>query len=479
MNSFQDKLPNPVQKVGENQMVKTPVSLVDCQLDIYPPEVWKDKNQKWLIPCSKTGVYELGIYIRLISGLVEEIPDRDARRRYIVMNMIFSLAPTPACELVIRRNYLGKVWNNTDFMSLEGNVQRCDFLKVQKNKDGAIMVKETNGDKKYVKFDCIVGNPPYQKSDGAGGRGSSAGAFYPEFVLQAIKLNPIYLSMVIPSRWMSGSGKGIKPFLETMLQNEGLSEIVTTDNAKEWFPTIELTGGVMYFLIDKSKKGHVVKINGVTTDLTDEEYILTDTIGMGIRDKVLGKTSVTFDSVMLLRKPYGLHSNHKDWALDGADAYICHCTGAGGGGNVTRYVDKHLVTNNQNTIDKWKVCIAKAYGAEPESTGNAFVIGPNHVVSESYLVMATFSTENEAKNAEAFFNTTKFAQYMVSLRKNTQNMSAKVFKWLPYLDFTRSYTDADLNTKYGLSSDEVTHIENSVGHFIMFRASKRHTKKAA
>lgn len=93
--------------------------------------------------------------------------------------------------------------------------------------------------------------------------------------------------------------------------------------------------------------------------------------------------------------------------------------------------------------------------------------------------MATFSTENEAKNAEAFFNTTKFAQYMVSLRKNTQNMSAKVFKWLPYLDFTRSYTDADLNTKYGLSSDEVTHIENSVGHFIMFRASKRHTKKAA
>jgi site-specific DNA-methyltransferase (adenine-specific) len=474
--AFHARLPNPVQKKNENQMVKTPAPLVFNMCESFPKDVWSNPRLKWLVPVSKNGEFELELFRRLMMGLIVAIPDYEERRNWIVNEMIYSFAPTPACELIVRRNYLGKVWNNMrGFLTLKGNVQTRDFLKARLGKNGEVMVKkEANGKETYVKFDCIVGNPPYQLSDGAGGGGASAGALYPDFVQKATECNPSYLSMVIPAPWMTGNGKSTSSFLKMMLSCKKLTNIVSTEKSEDWFPGVLIPGGVMYFMWEASKNDHVVKINGKDMNLEGQEVILV--VGVTIRDKVVAKCDTFFESKMLLSNPYGLRSNYSDWSDDFETSYVCHVKGGSGGGEMTKLVNKKHIAKNLDTIDKWKLCIPKAYGAERGSTGKTFIVKPGNIVSETYLVIGVFDTNEEVKNAEAFINT-YLVQYLVSLLK-VKNTSSKTFKFVPYLDFTRSYSNEDLYAMFDLSKEEIEHVEKTTRNYIVFRSKGNKPAKA-
>jgi len=469
MNTFHDKLPNPVQKVGECQVVKTPVALVERILDIFPSDVWSSKDKKWLMPVSKSGVFELGIYKRLMVGLAKDFSNWEDRRSWIVREMMWSFAPTHACELFVRRNYLGKVWNcrGAACDTLEGNVETRDFLKVKLGKSGEVMVKK-DGKDKYVKFDCIVGNPPYQENSGD----TSDVALYPAFVKRAMELKPTYLSMVIPAKWMMGDGKGTAEFLEHMLKCGKLSNIIATDHSSKWFPDIDLKGGAMYILYDGKKNDTPTKINGVEYNLADSDVIVTDTIALGIKNKLLSRCKKFFNTTMYGQNPYGINTNHSMWSTNPINSYVCHCSGGSGKGEITKLIAKNLVTKNLDTISKWKLCIAKNSGKGRDGTGHSFIIAPNAIMTQSYLMFGCFDSENEVKNAHAYLNT-QFSQFMSSILKGTQNVSKRVFKWLPYLDFTRSYTDADLYKMFDLSKDEIAHIESTTKDFPIFRVNKR------
>jgi site-specific DNA-methyltransferase (adenine-specific) len=465
MTSFHDKLPNPIQKIGEPQIVKTPELLVSNILDSFPNDIWSNKNKRWLVPVSKTGVFEIGIYNRLMDGLAAIIPDWEERRTWIIKEMIWSFCPTRACEYIVRRNYLGKVCNNLSWQNLEGNVQTLDFLSAKLGEDGKVMVKkEIDGKETYMKFHNIVGNPPYQKNSGD----TSDVAFYPAFVEKAIKMKPEYMSMVIPAKWMMGDGKGTAGFLKTMLTSKKIASIVSIENSRDWFPDIDLKGGAMYFLWSSSKDDSITSINGNVYDMSDSDVIITDAIALSIKDKILSKFSKCFDAVMYGQNPYGINTNHSEWCDINESHYICHCSGGGGKGEITKLVSKKLITKNVDTIDKWKLCIAKNSGKGRDGTGHSFLIAPGAITTQSYLVFGTFSTENEANNAYAYLNT-RFAQFMSSILKGTQNVSKRVFKWLPYLDFSRSYTDQDLYTMFDLSTDEIAHIENTTKDFPIFK----------
>lgn len=491
--SFVDILPPPIQKIGGDVIVFTPTSLVKKVLDGYPPAAWNDKNLRWLNVFSKNGVFEYEVYCRLMVGLEEEIPVYNERREWIMENMIWSLCSETTCALV-KRNFLGRVWGNLrEWKDLPGNVYVADFL----NDDiGEVMGKANGGEKKYVKFDCIVGNPPYQSNDG--GARASAKALYPAFVEKAIECQPKYLSMVIPAKWMNGNGKGTTPFLKSMIDSKKIVSIVSTEDSQTWFPDIELPGGVMHFLYDSSKNDHIVNINGDKQDLSDAEVIITDTLGLQIKNKVLSKISTTFDTVMFGRSPFGLPTNFDDWTsstheskneripygLDvnitvsnvdsisgNSEVYVCRVSGGEGKGSLIKYVAKHHVVKHVDSIPKWKVCLARGYGAEPKSTGFGFVAKPGEIITDSYLVMSCFDSEMEANNAAAFLQS-RLAQFMVALLKGTQNMSPKTFRWVPVLDFSRSYTDVDLYSMFYLTCEEISHIEDFVKDFPMFRAAK-------
>jgi site-specific DNA-methyltransferase (adenine-specific) len=475
MNTFHDRLPNPVQKRGEYQIVKTPVELAERIPNDFPKEVWGKKDKKWLVPVSKTGVFELGIYRRLMMGLAEVIPNWEERRAWIVREMIWSFAHTDACELMVRRNYLGKVWNRMrEFDELDGNVSKCNFLTVEVDKkDGRVMVKKNNGENGFVKFDYIVGNPPYQDNSKA----NDPKNIYTDFVLKSIMCKPEYMSMVIPARWLMGSGKGAGEFLEYMLKCKKLSKIVVEKDSSKWFSDVEIKGGVMYFLYDANHDKSSVVINGKKIDLEGEDCIITDTTGLSIKTKVMSKTEITFDKMMLGSCPFEIRSTHDEWSKSDNNSYVCHNSGKGESAKTT-FIAKDLVKRNVEHIEQYKICIAAASGGGSDGTTSPFVIGPGHVVSQSYLVMGCFDTEQEANNAAAFF-ATHLTQFLISLLKNTQNIAKRVFKYLPYLNFTRSYTDQDLYTMFGLSLEEIAHIENTTKDFPIFRTTKRSTKKAS
>jgi site-specific DNA-methyltransferase (adenine-specific) len=468
MSTFFDKLPNPVNLVGgDYEVIKTPTILAYRMVDGFPSHVWSNKNLKWLVPVSKNGVYELRIYMQLMRGLKDVIPNQEERREWIVSNMIYSFALTKACEFLVRRNYLGKVWNDMrNFMSLTGNVQTRDFLKVPLGSNGEVMISQDVDNKKnYVKFDCIVGNPPYQQNSGD----TSDVAIYPAFVKKAIELKPNYLSMVIPAKWMIGDGRGVVEFLSFMISCRKIPVMITTENSREWFNSdIDLKGGAMYFLYDSKYNNTQTIINDKAYDLSDNDVIITDALAIGIKNKILVKCSEFFDTKMYGQNPYGVNTNHKVWTDNIYNSYPCHTSEGKGGGSVTRFISKELVIKNKDSISKWKLCIAKNSGKGRDGTGTAFIIKPGAITTQSYLVFGCFDSEDEVNSAIQYLNT-RFAQFMSSVLKSTQNVSKRIFKWLPVLDFTKSYTDADLYTMFDLSTEEIAHIENTTKYFPIFR----------
>ena len=473
----------------------TPPSVANAILDLLPDEVWDDPTLKWLDPGCKTGVFLREAAKRLLKsdGMKAAFPDEDARLEHILTNMLHGLAITELTSLMSRRTLYcskdassansaahlpssdGNVWfRRTEHSFAGARCHECGAVKDQverENRENYAYAFIHEGGRKAVRkdmdmqFDVIIGNPPYHMADG--GPGGSASPIYQEFIQQAIELNPRYVAMVVPSRWFTG-GKGLGDFRSQMLSDRRVRAIVDYQDARAVFPTINLNGGVNYFLWDRDHDGPCTvtsvhksgRTSTVTRELSEHGVFIRLNEAIPILDKVLAPGGKTFDTYVSPLKPFGFrtffHGTARKPAKDPVELY------ENGG---TSWVKRSEVTVNPQWIDSWKVLIPRATDGNenyplPVLT-EPIVAGPGTACTETYLVIGPLSSKKIAENVASYM-TTRFFRFLLSLRKHTQDNSREKFSFIPDLDMSRRWTDEDLYALYGITEDEQAFIAEQI-----------------
>lgn len=319
-----------------------------------------------------------------------------------------------------------------------------------------------------MKFDVIIGNPPYQLSDG--GNGSSAKPIYQLFINQAIKLKPRYLTMIIPSRWFAG-GKGLDEFRSNMLHDKHMKKIVDYPNPKDCFPSNNISGGVMYFLWDKQYNGdcdftNIVGSKKIQTYRKLDEYdiFVRYNKAISIIHKISQSGYSMLSEIITSRKPFGLdsfergHKNKKD-----GDLVLISS-------KERSYIEKKRIIIGTDLINKYKVIIGKALSGhigETDENGQVKVLAkvellkPNEVCTESYLCVGNFDNEIEGKNLENYLHT-KFARFLLLQALTSMNITKDKFCFVPKVEFKENWDDEKLYKKFDLTEDEKEFIESMI-----------------
>jgi len=297
-----------------------------------------------------------------------------------------------------------------------------------------------------MKFDVIIGNPPYQLSDAGDSTGSSP--IYQKFVEQAKKLNPRYLIMIIPSRWFAG-GKGLDDFRDTMLHDKHISQLVDYPIASDVFPGVKVIGGVCFFLWARDYLGPCKVITHMN-DRKDELIRPLDEFDILVRfnqavpilKKVLSKKYPPLSEQVSRQKPFGLRTFVKPNEQGDITLYANKLVGM---------INKEEITMGTEMVNKWKVLISRGYGEGGEAReyprmilGKPIVAAPPSACTETYLVVGAYKSKNEAGNL-AFYLSTRFLRFLVGLRKNTQDVTRYRFAFVPLLSMEKKWSDEELS----------------------------------
>ena len=472
--------------------VFTPPLLANQMLDLLPVEIWSNPNAKFLDPFCKTGVFLREIAKRLMVGLQEVYPNLDDRANHIFKNQLYGIAITDLTGMLSRRSvYCSKQANskysvcslfddeqgNIVYQSMKhtwenGKCKYCGASQDVYDRDDDLetyayqFIHTTNPEKIFnMQFDVIIGNPPYQLDDS--GNGASAKPLYHLFVNQAKKLNPRYLVMIIPARWYAG-GKGLDDFRNSMLSDDRIRKIHDFNNASDCFPSVEIKGGVCYFLWDRENTGlcevsthngnKIVSVMERKLREKDCDIFIRHNSGISILHKVISKSESSFSNIVSSRKPFGLATNFKNFSETEFSGSIKIYANQKQG-----YVNRRYIERNFNWIDSYKLFIPEAIGSGDMTKDwlKPIIVGKNVCCTETYLLIGPFKDMEITRNAYTYTQT-KFFHFMLGLKKITQHTTNKVYSLIPLQDFSESWTDEKLYKKYGLTEEEINFIESMI-----------------
>lgn len=476
-----------------NDEVFTPPGLANQMLDLLPEELFQSPDTRFLDPCTKSGVFLREIAKRLIAGLADKIPDRQKRIDHIMHHQLYGIAITRLTSMMSRRSlYCSKdasgKYSISHFDDEGGNVRCRDISHTWVNGKcrycGASQEVYDRGDTleshayefihtdnpntlyNNMTFDVIIGNPPYQLSDG--GDGGSATPIYQLFVEQAKKMSPRYLTMIIPARWYGG-GRGLDEFRKGMITDKRIRCLHDFLNASECFGNgVEIKGGVCYFLWNRDQRGKCAvythqsdKIESSYRYLQEEgsNVFIRYKTGVEIYHKVKVHNEPTIDRLVSSQRSFGLRTFIHGEKKRFENAITLYENGGIG------YIKRDMISSNVEWVSKPKVYVSRAYNAGDnyphQIIGKPILGEPESCCTETYVVIGPFPSQKEAANAESYIRT-KFFRFLVMLKKTSQQAAAPVYQFVPIQDFSKPWTDEELYKKYGLTDEEIQFIESMI-----------------
>ena len=449
-------------RMSESEVI-TPSKICDEMVNLLPEEGLREiveRQRKLLDIASKSGEYAVALYKRLTSKLGYSHND--------VKDIIYSIPTSSIAYEFTRRFYeilnlninnIPVKFNTYDLIKIKDKNGEVDYQKIneilkQNKKFSEINLEdEIKVSDEKVKFGVVIGNPPYQVSDG--GARASAKPIYHEYINLSKVLSSSYVSIISPSRWFTG-GKGLDLFRSKMIEENKFRTLIDFSDSKECFSGVEVKGGVNYFLWDINYNGECNVKNIYKNNNTSlKRFLKLEDIDIFIRyntlytifKKVHKKENCTFDILVSSRKPFDLDTSTKIDDSKSKNSLKIY------GKSKIGYIDEKKIKKNNELINKQKIFITYAYGAGegfPHQIINKPIIAPlGSVCTETYLSIGPFESEEEVNNAYKYIKT-KFFRALVLIAKNSQHATSKTYRFVPMQNFTEK---SDIN--WGKSSDEI------------------------
>ena len=453
------------------QMLETPRYVIQ---DKVTSEVFRPDSHILEIN-SKSGLYPLYVAYNIYRARVEE-----AKKKYGEVGLGFAkslwdatieenilvVCKTPMAKSITKRTLAGfrdtKV-NAQYYPNLIENISERPEAVVNTFRDGKHFWKINNNTN--MKLDAIVGNPPYQVMDG--GAGVSAVPIYNKFVDFAKKINPHYISMIMPAKWYN-AGRGLEQFRFDMLNDKSISKLYDYVDPHDCFPTVDVAGGVCYFLRDNEYEGlcNFVSCKSRTQisnmrDLSESEVLIRHQEEISILNKVQLEGQIYLNEIAFSQKPFGLRTYVKP--LPAGDILLRYNGGIGP-------YSRELINVNKGLIDSWKIVTSRLtaeHAGETDKNGQKRIFAtleilkPGTICTETYMMLCAYERETECVNMLQYLKT-RFVRALIAMATSTQQMSKANFRFVPLQDFSKPWTDAELYAKYGLTEDEITFIESMI-----------------
>ena len=484
-----------------NDEVFTPPEVVNKMLDMLPQELFSNPDTTFLDPACKTGVFLREIAKRLIVGLEKQMPDLQERIDHIFHKQLYGIAITELTSLLSRRGiYCSKYPNSefsiTKFDDAQGNIR---FKRIKHTwKDGKCVFCGVNKKEKTyerdemevhayewihtyspeeifkMKFDVIIGNPPYQLNVGVD-KENYAIPIYQKFIAQAKKLKPRYISMIVPARWYTG-GRGLDEFRSQMLSDKSIRQIVDYPNPYDCFQGVDIAGGICYFLWDRDNQGDcrftsIIGKNTRTTDRKLDEYpiFIRDVVGLNVIKKVQGlriNGGKTLDKVVSSQTPFGIITSYKP-TTEGCPCWFRQKVGL-------QFVHKNDVNDLFKCLNKYKLLIPEApIAGQTDFTkpvglyysGNTLIANPGECCTQTWLVANSFDTKEETEFFRSYL-LTKTVRFLILQTVISQHVSREKFCFVPDLGkYNMNYTDEYLREIWGITDDEWAYIDARIHNY--------------
>lgn len=448
------------------------------------PQTFLNPNANILELNAKTGLYSLFATYSIMRARVrhQRYQNRVVEQKCwneALKENIFVLCKTKMGCSIVRRTLAGYTNAHVNVVAFH------DMLNILKNRRQLFISRvsrpsfySSTNNSLRMKFNAVIGNPPYQLNDGSGAADDSAVPVYNLFINAGMELKPDFLSLIVPSKWMVG-GRGLKNFRKEMKGERHFVKYIDYEDSAECFPNQHIDGGIGYFLWNPQHDGkmsytyHPAEGKPIVQqryfDDSDSEFVVRDTRRISLLQKV--KQSKMFSEIVSSVRPFGIrtylfnkpeeyaHFKSSDEDFEGA-LKIWGVVGIKGGARrKMAYIERAAATVNADMIDKYKIFFTTSYSTGAMNPPAVIMADPGTICTETFLVVGPFDTKEEQENCKTYIES-KFFRMLLYFGKGTMHVTKDVFCYVPLVDFKRPWTDVELYRLFTLTQGEIDYIES-------------------